>query len=126
VHPTRNATDGVVEQELYDSLDQNHQHYPKSTPFPAPNLNSKPVNIDNLARQEPPPPPPQQQQRIPYLDNNNYVYQPQQNFSSNMNGTDIFMPSSFSTSSNYNSDPFLSNFGTTVNFGNIGGVSTDD
>ncbi|CAF0731987.1 unnamed protein product [Rotaria sordida] len=88
----RTVNDALLEAELYDSLDprdqQNlsiHQHQP--IPFSAPNINSSNQTQPQQQQQ-------QQQKQLPSR-------------SSNMNSTDIFMPSSYGNGP----ETFLSHFG---------------
>jgi hypothetical protein len=96
----RTLNDALFEAELYDSLEpRDQQIHPvqqhQSTPFSAPNINS--LNRSQQQQQQQQQPKPQSQQQQQNLPNRQ----------SNMNSTDVFMPSS------YNTEPvsFLNNFG---------------
>ncbi len=92
----RTLNDALLEAELYDSLEpRDQQIHPvqqhQSNRSSAPSIKS----LNHSQQQQPPPPPQQkQQQKLPIRQ-------------SNMNSTDVFMPSS------YNTEPaaFLNNFG---------------
>lgn len=92
---SRALNNALFETDLYDSLEQQNQQISpvqqrQAVPLSAPNINTA-----NQARQppQPPPPPPAQQQLPPHQ--------------SNMNSTDVFMPSSYGTGPS----SFLNNFG---------------
>lgn len=110
----RTVNDALLEAELYDSLDQRDQQIPpiqqrQSIPLSAPNLNSSnhPQQHHHHHQQQ------QQQQpqhRQQQQQQHHQQPQPQHqlpNRRSNMNSTDIFMPSSYDTGPT----SFLSNFG---------------